>query len=339
MADYAWIKEMQEELHQFDRLNFWELVDKPFGKTVNGFGLTTVTSVLTAGMSSRKDSLIFKERKLRDPKLLISRNLLLSTKELHSKTLISFVMLALGRVIGLLLLKRKTAHRLLALSVASKHSGKKGHSRRLVLLHSIDRGVSVDVPWHVAMFFANKAKGYKKKSLIDRAHLICRIARSFGLMTLRALRGITLGPETSLQSVTKLVELGIYKYNALGYGEIVDDVPKVVEDEGAGAGLGQANVGGVRCHPNMTTTNRHKAMDERLGDIKTDISRLVGDVDELTYVVSRMSDSMTSFMRSLDSRGYNMRGSKLGTLITFFSFLSITTLITSAIMEPPTLMF
>ncbi|GJX84303.1 retrovirus-related pol polyprotein from transposon TNT 1-94 [Tanacetum coccineum] len=34
MADSAWIKEMEEELHQFDRLQVWELVDKPFGKTV-----------------------------------------------------------------------------------------------------------------------------------------------------------------------------------------------------------------------------------------------------------------------------------------------------------------
>nr|GEZ55982.1 hypothetical protein [Tanacetum cinerariifolium] len=30
MADSAWIKAMQEELHQFDRLPVWELVDKPF---------------------------------------------------------------------------------------------------------------------------------------------------------------------------------------------------------------------------------------------------------------------------------------------------------------------
>ncbi|GJS73884.1 retrovirus-related pol polyprotein from transposon TNT 1-94 [Tanacetum coccineum] len=34
MADHAWIEIMQEELHQFDRLKVWELVDKPFGKTV-----------------------------------------------------------------------------------------------------------------------------------------------------------------------------------------------------------------------------------------------------------------------------------------------------------------
>nr|GEZ90563.1 ribonuclease H-like domain-containing protein [Tanacetum cinerariifolium] len=34
MADSAWIEAMQEELHQFDRLQVWELVDKPFSKTV-----------------------------------------------------------------------------------------------------------------------------------------------------------------------------------------------------------------------------------------------------------------------------------------------------------------
>nr|GEX71063.1 retrovirus-related Pol polyprotein from transposon TNT 1-94 [Tanacetum cinerariifolium] len=34
MADYVWIKAMQEELHQFNRLQVWELVDKAFGKTV-----------------------------------------------------------------------------------------------------------------------------------------------------------------------------------------------------------------------------------------------------------------------------------------------------------------
>nr|GFA19650.1 Gag-Pol polyprotein [Tanacetum cinerariifolium] len=32
MADSAWIEAMQEELYQFDRLQVWELVDKPFAK-------------------------------------------------------------------------------------------------------------------------------------------------------------------------------------------------------------------------------------------------------------------------------------------------------------------
>ncbi|GKD53544.1 gag-pol polyprotein [Tanacetum coccineum] len=35
MADHAWIEAMQEELHQFDRLKLWELVEKPFGKTMD----------------------------------------------------------------------------------------------------------------------------------------------------------------------------------------------------------------------------------------------------------------------------------------------------------------
>ncbi|GKF55772.1 retrovirus-related pol polyprotein from transposon TNT 1-94, partial [Tanacetum coccineum] len=34
MADFAWIELMQEELHQFDRLNVWELVDRPLCKNV-----------------------------------------------------------------------------------------------------------------------------------------------------------------------------------------------------------------------------------------------------------------------------------------------------------------
>nr|GEW13419.1 retrovirus-related Pol polyprotein from transposon TNT 1-94 [Tanacetum cinerariifolium] len=34
MANSAWIEAMQEELHQFDRLQVWELVNKPFGKSI-----------------------------------------------------------------------------------------------------------------------------------------------------------------------------------------------------------------------------------------------------------------------------------------------------------------
>nr|GEW92944.1 hypothetical protein [Tanacetum cinerariifolium] len=37
MADSAWIESMQEELHQFDRLDVWELVDKPLCTNVINF--------------------------------------------------------------------------------------------------------------------------------------------------------------------------------------------------------------------------------------------------------------------------------------------------------------
>nr|GFB56434.1 Gag-Pol polyprotein [Tanacetum cinerariifolium] len=36
MANSAWMEGMQEGLHQFDRLQVWELVDKPFGKSEEG---------------------------------------------------------------------------------------------------------------------------------------------------------------------------------------------------------------------------------------------------------------------------------------------------------------
>nr|GEU89194.1 hypothetical protein [Tanacetum cinerariifolium] len=36
MADSAWIEVMQEEIHQFDRHQVWEIVDKPFGKSEAG---------------------------------------------------------------------------------------------------------------------------------------------------------------------------------------------------------------------------------------------------------------------------------------------------------------
>ncbi|GJZ81178.1 hypothetical protein Tco_0646172 [Tanacetum coccineum] len=34
MDDHTWIDAMQDEIHQFDRLHVWELVDKHFGKTM-----------------------------------------------------------------------------------------------------------------------------------------------------------------------------------------------------------------------------------------------------------------------------------------------------------------
>nr|GEX89893.1 Gag-Pol polyprotein [Tanacetum cinerariifolium] len=34
MADYAWIEAMQEKIHQFERLDVWELVDRPLCKNI-----------------------------------------------------------------------------------------------------------------------------------------------------------------------------------------------------------------------------------------------------------------------------------------------------------------
>ncbi|GKC81605.1 ribonuclease H-like domain-containing protein [Tanacetum coccineum] len=36
MPDFAWIEAIQDKLHQFDRLQVWKLIDKPFGKKEEG---------------------------------------------------------------------------------------------------------------------------------------------------------------------------------------------------------------------------------------------------------------------------------------------------------------
>nr|GFA21463.1 hypothetical protein [Tanacetum cinerariifolium] len=177
----------------------------------------------------------------------------------------------------------------------AKHSGKeKVTLDDLFLLHSMDGGARVDVLWHVAKFFTNKTKGYKKKSLIIGAHLIGRIARSYGLMTLRSLRNVTLGQETSLLNVAKMVDLGIYRYNGLGYGELVNDIPDNDKDEGPTYARDDDKEGVRRC-PNISFTNRLRAMYKRLGEIETNIYKLGSDVDDLTYVVSGMSEQYDQF--------------------------------------------
>ncbi|GKC50018.1 hypothetical protein Tco_1072763, partial [Tanacetum coccineum] len=52
----------------------------------------------------------------------------------------------------------------------------------------MDGGEMVDIPWHVARFLSDEAKGVQKKNKIMRAHLIGRIARHFKLVSTSALR-------------------------------------------------------------------------------------------------------------------------------------------------------
>nr|GEW76853.1 hypothetical protein [Tanacetum cinerariifolium] len=162
----------------------------------------------------------------------------------------------------------------------------------LFFLHSIDSEEMIDVPWNVAKFLFHKAKGYKKKSITVGAHLIGRIARFYWLMSLSSLRIVILGPGTSLLDIGKLVELNICKYNALGTGELVDDMLDNSKDkaDAAEAMRAQVEAGGVRHHPNMSFTNRIRAIDERIGVMDTNIFKLSNDVEELTVVVFEMSE-------------------------------------------------
>nr|GFA32201.1 hypothetical protein [Tanacetum cinerariifolium] len=68
-----------------------------------------------------------------------------------------------------------------------------------------------------------------------------------------------------------------------------DDILDNGEDEGA-ADAGNDDEGGVRHRSNMSFTNRLKAMDERLGEMEINIFKLGSDVDDLTYIVSGISE-------------------------------------------------
>nr|GEU62451.1 retrovirus-related Pol polyprotein from transposon TNT 1-94 [Tanacetum cinerariifolium] len=72
---------------------------------------------------------------------------------------------------------------------------------------------------------------------------------------LRSLRSVTLELETSQLSVAKLVDMGICRYNGLGYGKMVDDLSDNGEDDAAEAGVGEGqddDRGGVNFMSNTT---------------------------------------------------------------------------------------
>ncbi|GJX43147.1 hypothetical protein Tco_0259823 [Tanacetum coccineum] len=126
----------------------------------------------------------------------------------------------------------------------------------LFMLHSMDGGEMVDVPWTVAKFLSEKAKGYKKKNLICEAHLIRRIARSYGLMAPTYMR------------------------------ILMDDKLDNSKDEAAAveARRAQDEEGHVRRTPNMSFTQRLRAMDDRMGDMDASIYKLSNDIEEITAV-------------------------------------------------------
>ncbi|GJW28122.1 hypothetical protein Tco_0044997 [Tanacetum coccineum] len=122
---------------------------------------------------------------------------------------------------------------------------------------------------HVTELDIVDTMGAKKKSMIVGAHLIGRIAR----------------------------------YNGLGLGELFDDMLDKSKDEVAVAEARRAHdeADGVRRHPNMSFTNRLRAMDDRLGDIDPNIYKLSDKVENLTAVVSEMSKQYDQFYGEFDA--------------------------------------
>ncbi|GJY77766.1 reverse transcriptase domain-containing protein [Tanacetum coccineum] len=85
-----------------------------------------------------------------------------------------------------------------------------------------------------------KSKGAMKKSMIVGAHLIGRIDWFYGLMTEAYMRTVNVGQGTTLLNVVNLVKLGICRFNALGQGELVDDMLDDSKDEAATAEVKRA---------------------------------------------------------------------------------------------------
>ncbi|GJV99628.1 ribonuclease H-like domain-containing protein, partial [Tanacetum coccineum] len=106
---------------------------------------------------------------------------------------------------------------LITLSVSRRFYGReKVTIADLFYLHNMDGGMLVDVPWKVARFLDEKAKGAQKKSKIVGAHLIGRIARYFELMSGNALNAVTRGHGTALYDIVKLEDLGMIRFNEAG---------------------------------------------------------------------------------------------------------------------------
>nr|GEU73677.1 retrovirus-related Pol polyprotein from transposon TNT 1-94 [Tanacetum cinerariifolium] len=76
MADSAWIESMQEELYQFDRLDVWELVDRPLYKNVINMKWLWKTNVMKKILSFETNLVLW----LRD---MIKRKELISKNHLH----------------------------------------------------------------------------------------------------------------------------------------------------------------------------------------------------------------------------------------------------------------
>nr|GEX50468.1 hypothetical protein [Tanacetum cinerariifolium] len=130
-------------------------------------------------------------------------------------------------------------------------------------------------------------------SKIIRAHLIGRITRLFRLMSTAALRLVTRGQETILYDVVKMGELGIVRFNGLRHAEIVDEILDNNDEEAEAAEKRKAqkdNEGSPRRCPNMSFTNRLRVMDDRLEEINQHSYRIGDKVEDLTTVVSGMSE-------------------------------------------------
>lgn len=190
-------------------------------------------------------------------------------------------------------------HRLLAVSVHARHSAREKMTMEdIFLMHSMDGGDNIDIPWYLARFMTGRAKGAQEGNLIQGAHYISRLARSFGLMTPAALARVTIRADTTLIGIPKLVEYGVVTYDALREPILQPEV----DADGAGPSQASGSMGGVRVCPTMTMMERMNIMDGRLGHMEQSMIGFGNDMDDMTAAVSGMNymfDSLCFDFRSL----------------------------------------
>lgn len=196
---------------------------------------------------------------------------------------------------------RHCFHRLIAFSIAGRHSGRqKVNVGYIYMLQGMDGGDPIDVPWNLAKFISGGAKGFqKRKSCIQGAHLIGKLARGLGLMTPATLSIVTRGQECSMIGITKLCKFGICRLNGAGEvemePEIVRDGLVRIRSSQATGSYGNVGEGHVRQRPIRSIGDRLLAMDDRMGDMEGNISHIVEDIDEITAMISGMNIQYDGF--------------------------------------------
>nr|GEZ21515.1 retrovirus-related Pol polyprotein from transposon TNT 1-94 [Tanacetum cinerariifolium]GEZ27369.1 retrovirus-related Pol polyprotein from transposon TNT 1-94 [Tanacetum cinerariifolium] len=75
MVDSAWIESMQEELHQFDRLDVWELVDRPLCKNVINMSGSGKTNVMKKILSFETNLVLWLRDMLKRKELILKNHL------------------------------------------------------------------------------------------------------------------------------------------------------------------------------------------------------------------------------------------------------------------------
>ena len=204
---------------------------------------------------------------------------------------------------------RRFVHRLIALSNKARHSAQeKVIVDDLFLLEGMDRGNFIDVPWYLAKFLSDGAKGAQAKSKIQGAHFIGRLARNLGLMTPEKLAWVTIDASTALIGLNKLFKCNICRPNGLGGADLMPEGAFGGSAGTSGSGGASSSQAGtsqayeeeaVRARPTMTTMDRFRVIEGSLGHIDTGMMEVRDYVDDMASGIFGMSDQFDGFQSDM----------------------------------------